>query len=51
MFAAGASHTLVGNYLTTKGRAAADDLKMIEDLDLEVVDFHAEPLSEPLRVL
>lgn len=40
MFAAGASHTLVGNYLTTTGRAAADDLKMIEDLDLQVVDFH-----------
>jgi biotin synthase len=34
MFAAGASHTLVGNYLTTTGRSAEHDLKMIDDLDL-----------------
>jgi biotin synthase len=41
MFAAGASHTLVGNYLTTLGRQSTDDLRMIEDLDLRVVHFHA----------
>ena len=41
MFAAGASHTLIGNYLTTFGRKAEDDLRMIEDLDLKVVHFHA----------
>ncbi len=34
MFTAGASHTLIGNYLTTLGRNPQDDLKMIEDLDL-----------------
>jgi biotin synthase len=34
MFAAGASHTLVGNYLTTTGRKPEDDLKMIADLGL-----------------
>lgn len=34
MFTAGASHTLIGNYLTTLGRRPEDDLKMIEDLDL-----------------
>jgi len=34
MFTAGASHTLIGNYLTTSGRRSEDDLKMIEDLDL-----------------
>ena len=38
MFAAGASHTLVGNYLTTQGRNAKDDLKMIEDLGLVYED-------------
>ncbi len=34
MFAAGASHTLIGNYLTTLGRKPEDDLQMIEDLEL-----------------
>lgn len=34
MFAAGASHTMLGNYLTTKGRDAQSDLQMIKDLDL-----------------
>jgi len=36
MFFAGASATMAGNYLTTKGRAAEDDLRMIEDLGLTV---------------
>jgi biotin synthase len=35
MFAAGASHTLIGNYLTTTGRTPGDDLKMIADLGLQ----------------
>lgn len=34
VFAAGATGILVGNYLTTSGRSAEDDLKMIEDLGL-----------------
>lgn len=34
MFTAGASHTLIGNYLTTTGRKSEDDLRMIEDLGL-----------------
>ncbi len=34
MFTAGASHTLIGSYLTTSGRNSDDDLRMIEDLDL-----------------
>jgi len=38
IFFAGANSTMVGNYLTTKGRDAAADLKMIEDLEMEVVD-------------
>ena len=34
MFYAGANGTLVGDYLTTTGRPAHEDLKMIEDLGL-----------------
>ncbi len=34
MFAAGASGTMIGHYLTTAGREAADDLQMISDLGL-----------------
>ena len=34
IFAAGANGMMVGNYLTTSGRAAEDDLAMIEDLGL-----------------
>lgn len=44
MFTAGASHTLVGSYLTTSGRKAEDDLKMIEDLDLR----HTSACQDPL---
>lgn len=36
MFAAGANSTMVGNYLTTTGRKAEDDLQMIHDLGLTV---------------
>ena len=35
MFVAGANGTMLGNYLTTKGRAAKEDLQMIKDLGLD----------------
>jgi biotin synthase-like enzyme len=35
MFYAGATSTLVGNYLATYGRPAVEDLQMIRDLELE----------------
>ena len=38
IFFAGANSTMVGNYLTTKGRDAADDLQMISDMEMDVVD-------------
>ncbi len=44
MFTAGASHTLIGNYLTTSGRKSDDDLRMIEDLGLK----HASSCQEKL---
>lgn len=34
IFAAGATGTMVGNYLTTAGRPAEEDVRMIEDLGL-----------------
>jgi biotin synthase len=34
MFFAGASSTMVGNYLTTTGRAADEDIRMLDDLEL-----------------
>jgi biotin synthase len=34
MFAAGATGTMVGNYLTTAGRPAEEDLRMLRDLGL-----------------
>lgn len=40
MFDAGASGTMLGNYLTTQGRAAEDDLRMIRSLGLEAVPPH-----------
>lgn len=38
VFAAGANSIMVGNYLTTKGRGAKEDLQMIKDLGLEIWD-------------
>ncbi len=35
MFFAGASGTMIGNYLTTTGRNTADDWQMLHDLELE----------------
>jgi biotin synthase len=40
MFFAGASGCLVGDYLLTKGRSAADDRQMLSDLELPVVSEH-----------
>jgi len=37
VFEAGANALMIGNYLTTMGRPAADDLRMIEDLGMEPV--------------
>jgi biotin synthase len=37
MFYAGATSTLIGNYLTMRGRSAEDDIQMIRDLGLEIV--------------
>ncbi len=36
IFFAGASGVMIGDYLTTKGRAVEDDLQMLRDLGLEV---------------
>lgn len=36
MFFAGASGTMIGNYLTTTGRNTEDDWQMLRDLELEV---------------
>jgi len=36
MFRAGASGTMLGNYLTTAGRSAQDDLQMLADLGLTI---------------
>ncbi len=36
IFMAGANGLLIGNYLTTSGRNPEDDLKMIQDLELEI---------------
>jgi biotin synthase len=36
MFFAGADSTIVGNYLTTRGRPAEEDLRMIRDLGLQI---------------
>lgn len=44
MFAAGANGFILGNYLTTRGRSAEDDLAMLEDLELD-----AGPGASPRR--
>jgi biotin synthase len=35
MFFAGASGTMIGNYLTTTGRSTEDDWQMLQDLEIE----------------
>ncbi|MEK6791501.1 MAG: biotin synthase BioB [Deltaproteobacteria bacterium] len=44
IFAAGANGMMIGNYLTTPGRSAADDLQMINDLGLKPRGC-AEPIA------
>jgi biotin synthase-like enzyme len=39
IFFAGADSFLIGNYLTTYGRKAEEDRRMVADLGLEVEDF------------
>ncbi len=41
IFMAGASGTMVGNYLTTTGRAQADDLQMIQDAEVVINACHS----------
>ncbi len=41
MFGAGANGTMVGNYLTTKGRDSEEDLQMIKDLGLVQGSAHS----------
>ena len=45
VFYAGASGLLIGDYLTTKGRAPAEDLRLVADLGL-VVETPRYPLSQ-----
>lgn len=47
MFDAGASGTMLGNYLTTRGQAPQDDLKMIEELGLKAVAPHRKQAATP----
>jgi len=42
MYYAGANGTLIGNYLTTTGRAPEDDLQLISDLGLRVAGSPSE---------
>lgn len=46
IFMAGANGMLLGNYLTTKGRSAEDDLKMLEDLGMVVKRPDIKPVPE-----
>lgn len=41
MYIAGADGTMIGNYLTTRGRAAEEDLEMIADLGLHSTNINA----------
>ena len=41
IFMAGASGTMIGNYLTTTGRAQADDLQMIQDAEVVINACHS----------
>jgi biotin synthase len=51
MFFAGASSFLIGNYLTSFGRSAEDDHKMLADLGLPFVTFdEVEREAEPTSV-
>jgi biotin synthase len=41
MYVAGACGTMIGNYLTTPGRDAAEDMEMIADLGLQAATVRA----------
>ncbi len=47
MFAAGATGTMAGNYLTTAGRPAEEDLQMLRDLGLSVRDLPLSSAAPP----
>lgn len=46
IFLAGADSFLIGNYLTTYGRAAAQDRQMVRDLGLTIAEYE-EPRERP----
>ncbi|MBX7218335.1 MAG: biotin synthase BioB [Blastocatellia bacterium] len=46
IFMAGANGMLLGNYLTTKGRSAEDDLKMLADLGMTIKLPDLKPVPE-----
>lgn len=50
MFQAGASGTMLGNYLTTKGRSSEQDVEMIERLGFKVVQPHRRAKNKSLAV-
>ena len=51
-FHAGATSTMVGNYLTTTGRSVAEDLRMLTDLGLTIVrDLPASPPANARKAL
>jgi biotin synthase len=43
MFYAGANGLLIGNYLTTRGRSAREDLQMLHDLGIPLAGAAAAP--------
>jgi biotin synthase len=45
MFDAGASGTMLGNYLTTSGRPTEDDRTMINRLGLEIIPPHQRAIE------
>ena len=47
MFFAGASSTLIGNYLTTAGRPAREDHQMLRDLGLVMANPDAPQANAP----
>lgn len=51
IFLAGADSFLIGNYLTTYGRKAEDDRRMVRDLGLEIEDYQEStpPAPQPVR--
>ena len=48
MFYAGASSTMIGNYLTTRGRRPEEDFQMFQDLELPLA---SDPPPNAIRIL